>query len=210
MTDRQLLQQALDALWNVNDHQARHTAGIALIERLAHCDRCGKRLGGEGDIQTCTPKADPIGDAQDRLIVELAAQPEQKPVAWVHTMIDDVVIGHRPADLNSHPERWKPLVYVSTTPPAAAQPAPVQGKSYAADGQTELHTLSGVGLVVSAVAFNKLYTTPPAAQRKPLTDGEIKQALTSVDLETKRLPPGMRAFARAIEAAHGIKEKNNG
>jgi hypothetical protein len=46
-----------------------------------------------------------------------------------------------------------------------------------------------------------------AAQRKPLTDEEIKQALTSVDPETKRLPPGMKAFARAIEAAHNIGEK---
>jgi hypothetical protein len=46
-----------------------------------------------------------------------------------------------------------------------------------------------------------LYTTSPAAQRKPLTDEEIKQALTSVDPETKRLPPGMKAFACAIEAA---------
>jgi len=45
-----------------------------------------------------------------------------------------------------------------------------------------------------------------SAQREPLTDEEIKQALTSVDPETKRLPPGMKAFARAIEAAHGIKE----
>jgi hypothetical protein len=40
-------------------------------------------------------------------------------------------------------------------------------KSYAADGKTELHTLHGVGLVVSAVAFNKLYTTPPAAAQRP-------------------------------------------
>jgi hypothetical protein len=48
---------------------------------------------------------------------------EQEPVAWMHTMIDDVVIGHRPADLNRHPERWKPLVYANTAPPAApAQP----------------------------------------------------------------------------------------
>jgi CelD/BcsL family acetyltransferase involved in cellulose biosynthesis len=46
-----------------------------------------------------------------------------------------------------------------------------------------------------------------SAERKPLTEEEIKQALTSVDPETKRLPPGMKAFARAIEAAHGIKEK---
>jgi DNA segregation ATPase FtsK/SpoIIIE-like protein len=53
----------------------QHNKAItALRERLAHCDRCGKKLGGEGDIHTCTP--DPIGDAQDRLIAEIAAQPE--------------------------------------------------------------------------------------------------------------------------------------
>jgi hypothetical protein len=45
-----------------------------------------------------------------------------------------------------------------------------------------------------------------SAQREPLTDEEIKQALTSVDPETKRLPPGMKAFARAIEAK--LKERN--
>ena len=33
-----------------------------------------------------------------------------------------------------------------------------------------------------------------------LTDEQIKQALVSVDPETKRLPPGFRDFARAIEA----------
>ena len=46
-----------------------------------------------------------------------------------------------------------------------------------------------------------------SAERKPLTEEEIKQALTSVDPETKRLPPGIKAFARAIEAAHNIKEQ---
>jgi hypothetical protein len=56
--------------------------------------------------------------------------------------------------------------------------APVQGKSYAADGQTELHTLPGVGLVVSAVAFNKLATTPPAAQGWPEGMGEFLADLT--------------------------------
>jgi hypothetical protein len=34
----------------------------------------------------------------------------------MHTMIADVVLGHCPADLNRHPERWKPLY---ATPPAA-------------------------------------------------------------------------------------------
>jgi len=47
-----------------------------------------------------------------------------------------------------------------------------------------------------------------AAQRpwQGLTDEERKDALVSVDAETKRLPPGMTAFARAIEAK--LKERN--
>lgn len=81
MTDRELMQQALDALREVNYEQTFVKLINVLRERLAHCDRCGKKLGGDGDIHTCTP--DPIGDAQDRLIAELAAQPApvQKPVA---------------------------------------------------------------------------------------------------------------------------------
>jgi hypothetical protein len=77
MTDREIMQQALDAL-NSPNFGVHSRAILALQERLAHCDRCGKKLGGEGDIHTCTP--DPIGDAQDRLIAELAAQPEREPV----------------------------------------------------------------------------------------------------------------------------------
>lgn len=62
---------------------------------MEHCDRCGKKLGGEGDIHTCTPKADPIGDAQDRLIAEMAAQPKQEPVAidW-DTKTDTPIMGY--------------------------------------------------------------------------------------------------------------------
>ena len=41
-----------------------------------------------------------------------------------------------------------------------------------------------------------------------LTDEEKKDALVSVDPETRRLPPGFRDFASAIEAK--LKEKNNG
>ena len=39
-----------------------------------------------------------------------------------------------------------------------------------------------------------------------LTDEEVFAALVSADPETKRLPPGLKAFARAIEAK--LKEKN--
>ena len=97
MTDRQLLQQALDALWNVNDHQAQYKAEIALIERLAHCDRCGKRLGGEGDIHTCSPKQEPVG-----------MRWRWPGYAWVYT--EEIR-----SDLAGNPE--KELLY--TTPPAA-------------------------------------------------------------------------------------------
>lgn len=105
MNDRDLMQQALDALKQSNTsapfdaHGVVYVEGVkihkaaitALSERLAHCDRCGKRLGGEGDIHTCTP--DPIGDAQDRLIAELAAQPEQEPVACLSKTQAKTILG---------------------------------------------------------------------------------------------------------------------
>jgi hypothetical protein len=130
MTDREIMQQALDALKIAEvDGNCYYEATELLRNRLAHCDRCGKRLGGEGDIHTCTPleqksfeqwwdagddipndapytpdtpiqfawagwqaalaqpkqegdihtcRPDPIGDAQDKLIAEMAAQPEQE------------------------------------------------------------------------------------------------------------------------------------
>jgi len=42
-------------------------------------------------------------------------QPEQEPVAWMHNFIDDVVIAHRPVDLDRHPDRWTAL-YKDPTP----------------------------------------------------------------------------------------------
>ena len=105
MTDRDLMQQVLRELEGIPFYRKYgvriRNAITALRERLAQCDRCGKRLGGEGDIHTCTP--DPIGDAQDRMIAEMAAQPEQEPVAidW-DTKTDTPIMGY-------------------TTPPAAAQ-----------------------------------------------------------------------------------------
>ena len=54
---------------------------------------------------------------------------------------------------------------------------------------------------VGAIA---LYTTPP--QRKPLTDEEINQ-IADEFIVNYRIPAGSHYdFARAIEAAHGIKE----
>jgi hypothetical protein len=49
----------------------------------------------------------------------------------------------------------------------------------------------------------KLYTTPP--QRKPLSDEEIETYRHMLDWTAEW---SYINFARAIEAAHGIKEKN--
>ena len=48
-----------------------------------------------------------------------------------------------------------------------------------------------------------LYTAPQPAQQA-LTDEQMLEILGDIDADTKRLPPGIKAFARAIEAAHGI------
>jgi hypothetical protein len=70
MTDRELMQQALDALDAYSWEQVQ-VAADALRDRLA--------------------------------------QPEQEPVAWMHTSITDNIISHPPADLKRHPERWTAL-----------------------------------------------------------------------------------------------------
>jgi len=69
MTDREIMQQALDAFKDTHYRilsaglldqdllNRNFTVATALRERLARCDRCGKPLGGESDIHTCTPPA---------------------------------------------------------------------------------------------------------------------------------------------------------
>ena len=55
--------------------------------------------------------------------------------------------------------------------------------------------------------WEPLYTTPQ--QRKPLTDKQIDEipfALFVPDQDGMSTTEGLRKFARAIEAAHGIKE----
>lgn len=59
----------------------------------------------------------------------------------------------------------------------------------------------GIGRWLKLQNGTKLYTTPPAAQRQPLTDADIKAVIRAGEYDT------MEEFARAIEAAHGIGEK---
>ena len=50
----------------------------------------------------------------------------------------------------------------------------------------------------------RLYTTLPAAQRKPLTDEQIEALWSAVPGQAIYL--AIKVFARTVEAAHGIKE----
>jgi hypothetical protein len=65
-----------------------------------------------------------------------------------------------------------------------------------------------VGPIASIEDEQPFRATPPAAQRKPLTDEEIKAVIQSIDPDEEYLPKALRQFARAIEAAHGIKEQS--
>jgi hypothetical protein len=112
------------------------------------------------------------------------------------------------------------------TPPA--QPAPVQEPVLQ---EIEQYQLQMAGISTAAIGYWKEgdgihpdYDTPAlrdvanlyakydalytAAQRKPLTEERLLEIMRKVDANTKRLPPGVKAFARGVEAAHGITGEN--
>jgi hypothetical protein len=50
----------------------------------------------------------------------------------------------------------------------------------------------------------KIRDTAPQPAQQPLTDEKLFELLRSVDAGAVRVAPGLRKFASAIEAAHGI------
>ena len=64
------------------------------------------------------------------------------------------------------------------------------------------------GRLILVIDLPSAYVMVNKAKRPwvELTDDEAKDALISVDAETRRLPPGFKDFAKAIEAK--LKEKN--
>jgi hypothetical protein len=259
MTDRALIQQALDALKIADelcdghgvdfkeyglkvdkDIQRKYKKTItALRDRLAHCDRCGKKMGGEGDIHTCTPprlnldptpisgwgqqsigmgipsqpeqEPDPIGDAQDRLIAELAAQPKQEPVAYTtgHCKEKAQPGGCQLHNLHcGYPACDRKTV---TTPPAAPVQEPVAWMyQCTADNsgpvllqQKQNWAESGTGLWVES----PLCTTPPAAAQRQLVGlTKYERAECWYGKNCLEQSPPFDGYAEAIEAK--LKEKN--
>ena len=66
------------------------------------------------------------------------------------------------------------------------------------------HEVEGAPNIDNNPEFLALYTHPQP-KREPLTDEQILRLLSRIDECAVRLPRGLREFARAIEAVHGIK-----
>jgi hypothetical protein len=75
----------------------------------------------------------------------------------------------------------------------------------------ELCVKRGYDFCANAAKTTPIITTPPAAQRQPLTDEAIWRQYQALwpfhPAEEPRLAKDIAKFARAIEAAHGIGEK---
>ena len=131
------------------------------------------------------------------------AAPVQEPVAY----LCENAVGHKYFRWKKPSSEFKPIA-LYTTPPAQPAPAP--------SSWTEIVAVNLVREGINkhkarelAAHFHELAQPP---QRKPLTIAELRKCFLATNT-TEPLAegwPGLERFARAIEAAHGIKEKNNG
>jgi hypothetical protein len=183
---------ALDQLYLPGELDRVNAVILALNERLAHCDRCGKKMGKEGDIHTCTPPGlnlDPTpisGWGQQSIGMGIPVQPEQEPVYYGPS---SSVFGLAEMILSDcgHSSNYQPLLnrvaarimgYIDT-PPAAAQPAPAQPEQepvawmfqHGETGRMSFVSNDGMNNPELFLAMNPRYAlvcalvTPPAAPR---------------------------------------------
>ena len=94
MTDRELLQQALDMLDDINQCSLPPT-GIPLPAEIDHVMEALRARLAQPDVPE-------------------TAFGETEPVAWMHNFIDDVIIKNRPTDITCNAGRWTALY---TAPP---------------------------------------------------------------------------------------------
>jgi hypothetical protein len=150
-----------------------------------------KFTGGGGDVAVWrlggSYRAQEAIASLRQAIAELESQ---EPVAWRWETHN----GYAYSEQHYEGENGQPLY---THPPQRTEQEPVAFASH------------GVINWIADKQFQHeadLYTTPP--QRKPLTNGEIYTAYITATNQTLRAQDERLAFAfaRAIEAAHGIKE----
>ena len=167
MTEREALKLALEAL----------ETGLCYVEN-EDFDNKQKFRGYEHLMPT--DAAESIQEIKTAIaaVKEALAQPEQEPVAWLHTKIEGVAVPHRPADLDKHPDRWEALYKTPSPCPTCEALART--------------------VMLDQTSYD---TTPPQRTWVGLTD-EDKQ--TAFD-ETQE-GGGFWEFADAIETK--LKEKN--
>ena len=175
------------------------------LEALGINNKAWKALADSGDAGFWEAEEQPFYELSVKAITALrealAEQPaQQEPVATI-----TITQRWSTRTIDNHFEDcvcdWPDGEYKLYTSPQPAQQEPVAGVVI----REGLPTLLQDRHIKST--DQRLYTPPPPAQRKPLTDEQIvAKALHLSGLGTS---PDVIQFARAIEAAHGIKEKIN-
>jgi len=178
MTDKEAMKLALDALELVN---------IEFVCNGAHHAK-KDRHGLDEDCPVTMRYRKAITALKERL-----AQPEQKPFTYYNPQND----GIRPFCSDGD-------IPLYTTPPQRTEQEPVAVYGYCptcgAKGVMRERRPNGSDKCANGHTYlSSKATTPP--QRKPLTDEQIYDMYNE-----PRSDAEMIAFARAIEAAHGIKE----
>ena len=167
---------------------------MTLIEAAKLALEASEHLHSTGDTQVfdlCyAPKLIPA------LRTAIEAAEKQEPVAWVR----EHELPLTPGDAFSWVETLTHKTPLYTTPPAAQQAPSLL--AFAQNFLNDYHTEDGMQSMkhYARQAQAAIDTTPPAAQRKPLPAHEI----VTMYEENPTSDSDMIAFARAIEAAHGI------
>ena len=195
MTDRELMQMALDALTQANQC-IFISAKLPFPPALNATSKAAEALRA----RLAQPEQEPVATLFGSLPV-YDVPSKQEPVAWMHNFIDEVVIAHRPVDLDRHPDRWTPL-YKDPTPcqtcEALARTVMMDQVSYdipPRHREPPTQDLSAP-LTVNGVPMY------PQREWQGLTDEEMFSLWVKCPAETE----DRFAFARAIEQA--LKDKN--
>ena len=155
----------------------------------------------KGENAICLPAE--IDGAMDALRTAIAEAESVKPIAWANI--------NKHGDIthtNNKRMPWSKTPLYTTPPAQPAKQEPVSWlglePSDMPDGDNPMydHDFFLKGMAWADAILRKKNTTPPAAQRQPLTDEKINEIAAQGYSRWVE-------FARAIEAAHGITGEKN-